>query len=64
MSRAEERMVVTQEDIEALEHKLEEKIDEINERYNVDNYEIESYIMKPRKTDINVEECALAWRVS
>ena len=64
MSRAEERMVAIEEDIEALEYELEDKIDEINEKYNVDTCEIESYTMKPRKTDIDVEECALAWRVS
>ncbi len=64
MSRAEERMVAIEEDIEALEYELEDKIDEINEKYNVDNCEIESYTMKPRKTDIDMEECALVWRVS
>ena len=64
MSRAEERMVAIEEDIEALEYELEDKIDEINEKYNVDNCEIESYTMKPRKTDIDIEECALVWRLS
>ena len=63
MSRAEERMVAIEEDIEALEYELEDKIDEINEKYNVDNCEIETYTMKPRKTDIDVENCALVWRV-
>jgi len=64
MSRAEERMVSIEEDIEALEYELEDKIDELNEKYNIDNCEIETYTMKPRKTDIEVEECAIVWRVS
>ena len=63
MSRAEERMVAIEEDIEALEYELEDKIDELNEKYNVDNCEVETYTMKPRKTDIDVENCAVVWRV-
>ena len=64
MSRAEERMVSIQEDIEALEYELEDKIDELNEKYNVDNCEIETFSIKPRKTDVDVELCAVVWRVS
>jgi len=63
MSRAEERMVAVQEDIEALEYELEDKIDALNEKYNIDNCEIETYKMKPRKTDVDVESCAIVWRV-
>ena len=64
MSRAEERMVAVQDDIEALEYELEDKIDTLNEKYSIDNCEIETYKMKPRKTDIDVESCAIVWRVS
>ncbi len=64
MSRAEERMSSIQEDIEALEYELEDAIDVMNEKYNVDNCEIETYKMKPRKTDIDVELCAVVWRIS
>ena len=64
MSRAEERMASMQADIEALEYELEDTIDALNEKYSVDNCEIETYRMKPRKTDIDVEHCAVVWRVS
>jgi len=64
MSRAEERMVGIQEDIEALEYELEDNIDVLNEKYNVDNCQIETFTIKPRKTDIDVELCAVVWRVS
>ncbi|HFU77496.1 MAG TPA: DUF87 domain-containing protein [Epsilonproteobacteria bacterium] len=64
MSRAEERMVSIQEDIEALEYELEDAIDALNEKYNADNCEIETFTMKPRKTDIDVEQCAVVWRVT
>ena len=63
MSRAEERVAQINEDIETLEYELEDKIDVLNEKYNVDNCEIEIFSIKPRKTDIDVENCALVWRV-
>ena len=63
MSRAEERMVNIEEEIESLEYELEDKIDVLNEKYNVDNCEIETFSIKPRKTDIDVEICAVVWRV-
>ena len=63
MSRAEERVAQVNEDIEALEYELEDKIDALYEKYNVDNCEVETFAIKPRKTDIDVENCALVWRV-
>ena len=63
MSRAEERMAKVQEDIEALEYEFEDTIDELNEKYNVDNCEIETFKIKPKKTDIDVALCAVVWRV-
>jgi len=64
MSRAEERMAIVQEELEALEYELEDKIDALHEKYNIENCEIETYKMKPRKTDIDVEICAIVWKVS
>jgi len=64
MSRAQERMATVQEDIESLEYALEDDIDELNEKYNVDCCEIETFKIKPRKTDVDVELCAVVWRVS
>ncbi len=63
MSRAEERMTAIQDELEALEYELEDKIDTLSEKYNVDNCEIETYTMKPRKSDIDVKSCAIVWRV-
>ena len=64
MSRAEERLTEVQEDIEALEYELEDKIDDLGEKYSIDNCEIETFKIKPRKTDIYVENCAVVCRVS
>ncbi len=63
MSRAEERMTSIEEEIEALEVELEDKIDALQEKYSVENCEIETFNIKPRKTDIDVEICAVVWRV-
>ncbi len=63
MSRAAERVAKVQEDMEILQEELEDKIDLFDEKYNVDNCEIETFTIKPRKTDIEVENCALVWRV-
>ncbi len=63
LSRAEERMVAIQEDMETLEYELEDKIDALNEKFDVENCEVEKFKIKPRKTDIDVELCAVVWRV-
>jgi hypothetical protein len=64
MSRAEERVAKVQDDIEALNDELEEKIDVLNEKYEIGSCEVESFRIKPRRTDISVESCAIVWRVS
>ncbi len=64
MSRAEERLAEIQTDIETLEYELEDKIDVLHEKFNVDNCEIETFKVKPRKTDIDVDICALVWRAT
>ncbi len=63
MSRAEERMVAIQEDMEALEYEIEDKIDTLNEKLDIENCEIEEFNIKPRKTDIDIELCAVVWRI-
>jgi len=63
MSRAEERIDMVEEEIQALEYELEDKIDALNEKYSVDNCEIETFTIKPRKSDIDIEICAVVWRV-
>ena len=63
MSRAQERMIEVEDDIEALEYELEDKIDTLNDRYSVENCEIETYKIKPRKADIDVKSCAIVWKM-
>jgi len=64
LSRAEESMLKIQEDIEALEYEFEDNIDALNEKYSIENCEIETFKIKPRKTDVDVELCAVVWKAS
>jgi len=63
MSRAQERVAAIEEDLEMLADEFDEKIDTLSEKYNVENCEITEFKIKPRKTDIDVESCAIVWRV-
>jgi len=49
------------EDIKALHEELEAEIDKIEEKYNPANYEIEPFSVKPRRSDVAVEDIALLW---
>ena len=64
MSRAEERMAKVSDDIEVLQEELEDKIDVLSDKYNIENCSIESFNIKPRRTDIDIDSCAIVWRVN
>jgi uncharacterized tellurite resistance protein B-like protein len=61
VSRAESKIMDLSEDIEALEIKLEEAIIEIKEELDIDNYTIEPFYIKPRRSDVDVQSMALLW---
>lgn len=63
ISRAEERLNKIQTDIEDLEYELEDKIDALATNYDIENCEIEIVTIKPKKSDIDVEQCAIVWKV-
>jgi len=62
LSRAQERVEAVREKLEALADELEEKIDAIDAKYSLENYPIESFALRPKKSDIHIEEIALVWR--
>jgi len=64
MSRAEERVARIREDIEALENALADKVDVLNDKYMVEECEVEEFKIKPRRVDIDIECCAIVWKVS
>ncbi|MGC9350510.1 MAG: ATP-binding protein, partial [Sulfurovum sp.] len=63
IGRAQERVREAENALELLEHELEDKIDLLDEKYDIDHYEIEDFSIKPRKSDIDIGECAIVWRV-
>ena len=48
-------------DIEKLQEVLLLDIEKIQEKINIENYEIGSFSIKPRRTDISIEDFALLW---
>jgi hypothetical protein len=49
------------EEIEKLEEELSEKIEDISEKINIENYEIETFNLQPRKSDISNLNISLLW---
>jgi len=49
------------EDIKRLHEELESEIDKIEEKYDSSKYEIEPFYIKPRRSDVSVEDIALLW---
>ena len=64
VDRAQQRVDEVQKKIDELGDELEEKIDDLEERYSIDSCEMETFSIKPRRSDIGVEEIALVWRVA
>ncbi len=64
VSRAEERVAQIDEDIARVQEEFEDKVDLFEEKYNVENCDIKSFSIKARRSDIDVESCALVWRAS
>ncbi len=62
INRAKEKAELIQGELKELEEELEKRADEIASLFVIENYEIESIIVKPRKSDIDVALCAVVWR--
>jgi F0F1-type ATP synthase membrane subunit b/b' len=62
LSRAQEAVEEIKEKIDDLEMELEDKIDELSEEFSIDNHPVESFAIKPRKSDIQIEKIAIVWR--
>jgi len=64
VDRAQQRVEEIQKKIEDLGYELEDKIDLLDEKYSIDSCEIETFAIKPRRSDIGIAELALVWRVA
>ena len=58
---AHQRVLEAEEDIETLAQELEKEIENIEEDFNVENFEIEEFYIKPRRSDIYDTELLLLW---
>jgi phosphoribosylformylglycinamidine (FGAM) synthase PurS component len=58
---AERKVLEIEEEIEALAETLEEEIDKLNSNFEIENYEIEEFYIKPRRSDITDVEMLLLW---
>ncbi len=62
VGRAKEKLAKVEEDIRDLEEELEDKIDDLVEKFDIEEVEIEEYSIKPRKTDVQINEIAIVWQ--
>ncbi|NPA43979.1 MAG: DUF87 domain-containing protein [Chlorobi bacterium] len=59
--RVENEIAQVQADMEELKADLTNEINSIKEKYNIDNYDIETFYIKPRRADVFDIEVALLW---
>jgi len=63
ISRAKQRVLDIELDIEELENELEDKIDILDQKYHIDNVSIQEFTIKPKKSDIDIIDCAIVWKI-
>ncbi len=61
IGRAQEALDQIHEELELLADELEEKIEELAQKYDVENIEIQDASIRPKKSDIEVDELLVAW---
>jgi flagellar motility protein MotE (MotC chaperone) len=59
VARAQESVAAVQEDLAALERELETEVAALETR--TESERLESVAIRPKKTDVRVQLCALAW---
>jgi hypothetical protein len=62
LSRAEQKLEELKDKEFELQNELEEKIEELTEKYSLENYPIDTLFIKPKKSNIDVDEIAVVWR--
>ncbi|MDD5358692.1 MAG: DUF87 domain-containing protein [Sulfurovaceae bacterium] len=61
-SRIEDKMDQLDEDLKLLDDDFKNKVDELDSIFKIENYPIETLLVKPKKSDINISTVALVWR--
>lgn len=63
VKRAEDMVVGLQQDMDLLAAEIDEKITQIAEKYEIENYPVETFSIKPRRSDIFDVELYLLWEM-
>ena len=63
VKRAEQEVLDVQEALEELAVEIEEQVMELGDNFEKDNYEIETFAIKPRRSDIFDVRLALVWEM-
>ena len=58
---AEDELEAQRENFVELERELQEEIAELEERWTSDNVDIEEVVLRPKKSDIAVNDLGLVW---
>ncbi len=61
VERAENKILEIEDELDALDQTLQDAIDQIDEEYKLENFKIEEFYIKPRRSDIYAIELALLW---
>lgn len=61
-NRIEDKIKQLEEDIKLLDEDLENRVNELDSLFKPENYPIETLLLKPKKSDINISVIALVWR--
>ncbi|WP_228854366.1 ATP-binding protein [Desulfomarina profundi] len=63
VKRAEENVLALQQELDDLSVEIEERVTELAEQYSIDNCEIETFSIKPRRSDIFDVHMVLLWEM-
>ncbi len=61
-NRIEEKMEDLEDELKLLNEDFENRVDELDSLFKAENYPIETLLLKPKKSDINISLIALVWR--
>ncbi len=62
LKQAKERIQALEEKLQELEDELTLKIEELYDKYDIKNFPIEEIFIKPKKSNIDINEIAIVWR--
>ncbi len=63
VKRAEENLLRLEQEIDELATEIEEKTSQIAEKYEIDNFEIETFSLKPRRSDVFDLDLYILWEM-